>query len=75
MLGSSEVFDDPHWFWSDQYDSKIEMAGYAPTWDRMVIRGSLEERSFCAFLLDDGGVIAFDGEHSTGSATCGVRSG
>jgi 3-phenylpropionate/trans-cinnamate dioxygenase ferredoxin reductase component len=57
MLGSSEVFDDPHWFWSDQYDSKIEMAGYAPTWDRMVVRGSLEERSFCAFLLDDEGVM------------------
>lgn len=57
MLGSSEVFDDPHWFWSDQYDSKVEMAGYAPTWDRMVVRGSLEERSFCAFLLDDGGVV------------------
>ena len=57
MLGASEVFDDPHWFWSDQYDSKIEMAGYAPTWDRMVVRGSLEERSFCAFLLDSGGVV------------------
>jgi 3-phenylpropionate/trans-cinnamate dioxygenase ferredoxin reductase component len=57
MLGSGAAFDDPHWFWSDQYDSKIEMAGYAPTWDRMVVRGSLEDRSFCAFLLDDGGVI------------------
>jgi 3-phenylpropionate/trans-cinnamate dioxygenase ferredoxin reductase component len=57
MLGSSEVFDDPHWFWSDQYDSKIEMAGYAPTWDRMVVRGSFEERAFCAFLLDAGGVV------------------
>jgi 3-phenylpropionate/trans-cinnamate dioxygenase ferredoxin reductase subunit len=57
MLGADEVFADPHWFWSDQYDSKIEMAGYAPTWDRMVVRGSLEERSFCAFLLDDGGVV------------------
>ena len=57
MLGSAESFDDSHWFWSDQYDSKIEMAGYAPTWDRMVIRGSLEERSFCAFLLDAGGVV------------------
>ena len=57
MLGADDVFDDPHWFWSDQYDSKIEMAGYAPTWDRMVVRGSLEERSFCAFLLDAGGVI------------------
>jgi len=57
MLGRSEVFDDPHWFWSDQYDSKIEMAGYAPMWDRMVVRGSIEDRSFCAFLLDAGGVI------------------
>jgi 3-phenylpropionate/trans-cinnamate dioxygenase ferredoxin reductase subunit len=57
VLGSTEVFDDPHWFWSDQYDSKVEMAGYAPTWDRMVVRGSLERRSFCAFLLDDGGVV------------------
>jgi 3-phenylpropionate/trans-cinnamate dioxygenase ferredoxin reductase subunit len=57
VLGSTEAFDDPHWFWSDQYDSKVEMAGYAPTWDRMVVRGSLEQRSFCAFLLDDGGVV------------------
>ena len=57
VLGSAEVFDDPHWFWSDQYDSKVEMAGYAPTWDRMVVRGSFEQRSFCAFLLDDRGVV------------------
>ena len=57
MLGSTEVFDDPHWFWSDQYDSKVEMAGFAATWDRMIVRGSLEDRSFCAFLLDDGGVL------------------
>jgi 3-phenylpropionate/trans-cinnamate dioxygenase ferredoxin reductase subunit len=57
MLGSDEPFDDPHWFWSDQFDSKIEMAGFAPTWDRMVVRGSLEERSFCAFLLDAEGVL------------------
>ena len=57
MLGRGEVFDDPHWFWSDQYDSQIQMAGYAPTWDRMVVRGSLDERSFCAFLLDERGVV------------------
>lgn len=57
MLGSEDVFADPHWFWSDQFDSSIEMAGYAPTWDRMIVRGSLEDRSFCAFLLDDAGVL------------------
>jgi 3-phenylpropionate/trans-cinnamate dioxygenase ferredoxin reductase component len=57
MLGGEEPFTDPHWFWSDQYDSQIQMAGFAPTWDRMVVRGSIEERSFCAFLLDAGGVL------------------
>ena len=57
MLGKAEVFDDPHWFWSDQYDVQIQMAGFAPTWDRMIVRGSLEDRSFCAFLLDAAGVL------------------
>jgi 3-phenylpropionate/trans-cinnamate dioxygenase ferredoxin reductase subunit len=57
MLGEGRVFDDPHWFWSDQYDVQIQMAGFAPTWDRMVVRGSLEDRSFCAFLLDSEGVL------------------
>ena len=54
LLGAGEVFDDPHWFWSDQYDSQLQMAGFATSWDEMVIRGSLQERSFAAFLLQDG---------------------
>ena len=53
-LGRDEVFDDPHWFWSDQYDTNIQMSGYAPTWDHMVVRGSLADRRYCAFLLQDG---------------------
>jgi 3-phenylpropionate/trans-cinnamate dioxygenase ferredoxin reductase component len=57
MLGAETVFGDPHWFWSDQYESQVQTAGIAPTWDWMVVRGSLEERSFCAFLLDGGGVL------------------
>lgn len=54
LLGAGEVFDDPHWFWSDQYDSQLQVAGFATEWDRMAVRGSLEERSFAAFLLKDG---------------------
>ncbi len=54
MLGRTEAFDDPHWFWSDQYDTRIEVAGVATAWDGMVVRGSLEERRFAAFLLEDG---------------------
>ncbi len=54
MLGRNEVFDDPHWFWSDQYDAQIQMSGFATSWDRIVFRGKVEERSFAAFLLKDG---------------------
>ncbi len=54
LLGAGEVFDDPHWFWSDQYDSQIQMAGFATEWDQTVIRGGVEDRSFAAFLLKDG---------------------
>jgi 3-phenylpropionate/trans-cinnamate dioxygenase ferredoxin reductase component len=57
LMGEPAVFDDPHWFWSDQYDSQIQMAGFAPTWDRMIVRGSIADRSFCAFLLDDRGTL------------------
>lgn len=56
MLGSPAVFDDPHWFWSDQYDHHLQMGGVAVT-DDMVVRGSLEDRSFCAFFLDRAGVL------------------
>ena len=56
MLGDPQPFADPHWFWSDQYESQIQMGGVFLT-DRMVLRGSLEERSFCAFCLDDDGVL------------------
>ena len=56
MLGRDGIFDDPHWFWSDQYDAQIQSAGFARRWDEIVVRGSLEDRSFCAFYLD-GGVL------------------
>jgi 3-phenylpropionate/trans-cinnamate dioxygenase ferredoxin reductase subunit len=56
MLGAPEVFDDPHWFWSDQWDHQIQMAGVAVGGD-MIVRGSIDSRSFCAFFLDDHGVL------------------
>jgi 3-phenylpropionate/trans-cinnamate dioxygenase ferredoxin reductase component len=58
LLGAGAVFDDAHWFWSDQYDANIEMAGFATEWDDMVVRGSIEDRSFSAFLLKDGQLLS-----------------
>ena len=58
LLGANAVFDDPHWFWSDQYDAEIQMSGFATEWDDMVVRGSIEDRSFSAFLLKDGQLLS-----------------
>jgi 3-phenylpropionate/trans-cinnamate dioxygenase ferredoxin reductase subunit len=55
MAGQREPFADVHWFWSDQYDHAISSAGLIPGSDgpgELVIRGSLEQRSFSAFSLD-----------------------
>ena len=48
------------WFWSDQYDLKLQMVGLSQGYDRVVIRGSMEADSFAAFYLKDGVVIAVD---------------
>jgi 3-phenylpropionate/trans-cinnamate dioxygenase ferredoxin reductase component len=58
MLGRDDPFDDPHWFWSDQYDADIQMAGFAFTWDEIVVRGNMEEREFAAFMLKDGVLLS-----------------
>ncbi|HET7236575.1 MAG TPA: FAD-dependent oxidoreductase [Actinomycetota bacterium] len=58
LLGADEIHDDPHWFWSDQYDEQVQMSGFATAWDQTVIRGSVEDRSFAAFLLQEGRLLS-----------------
>jgi len=61
MLGRGEPFDDVHWFWTDQYEHELQMAGVAHAWDELVVRGSLEDRTFVAFYLQRGIVRAVAG--------------
>jgi 3-phenylpropionate/trans-cinnamate dioxygenase ferredoxin reductase subunit len=58
MMGRAEPYDDPHWFWSDQYDHNLQYSGHAARWDQIVVRGSTEDRNFVAFYLEDGVVLA-----------------
>ncbi|AKF02951.1 NAD(P)/FAD-dependent oxidoreductase [Sandaracinus amylolyticus] len=41
-------------FWSDQYDLKLQSVGHVGDFDRVVVRGSIEERAFVAFHLEQG---------------------
>lgn len=49
------------WFWSDQYDLKLQIAGLSQGYDRVVLRGSASSgRSFSAFYFRSGTLIAVD---------------
>ena len=52
MLGQREPFGDVHWFWSDQFEHTISSAGLSDGTGPLIVRGSLEQRSFSAFSLD-----------------------
>lgn len=48
------------WFWSDQYDLKLQMAGLSRGHDEVVLRGDMDARAFTVFYLRQGTLIAAD---------------
>jgi len=58
MLGDEASYDRIPYFYSDQYEIGMEYLGYAPKWDKVVVRGSRATREFLAFWLRDDRVIA-----------------
>jgi 3-phenylpropionate/trans-cinnamate dioxygenase ferredoxin reductase subunit len=54
------------WFWSDQFDLKLQMVGLSQGHDACVIRGDVAARQFVAFYLKDGVVIAADAVNRPG---------
>jgi 3-phenylpropionate/trans-cinnamate dioxygenase ferredoxin reductase component len=61
LLGRDEPYRAVPWFWSDQYDLKLQMAGLSAGFDQCIVRGDLARgRSFAAFYLRDGHLIAAD---------------
>jgi len=60
MLGKHTPYKEVPWFWSDQYDLKLQIAGLAWPSDRTVLRGDPAARKFAVFHLRDGRVAAVE---------------
>ena len=60
LCGKQTVYDEVPWFWSDQYDVKLQIAGLSQGHDEIVIRGRPDAGAFTVFYLADGVVIAAD---------------
>jgi 3-phenylpropionate/trans-cinnamate dioxygenase ferredoxin reductase subunit len=54
MAGGDEAFEEVPWCWSDQYGLTLQVAGWPDAAHEVVVHGSLHERDFTAYLLDDG---------------------
>jgi len=61
ICGLSKEYKSLPWFWSDQYDLKLQIAGLSQGYDAVVIRGDKNNsRCFAAFYFKDGRLIAAD---------------
>lgn len=58
ILGAGQPYARIPYFYSDQFDLGMEYRGYAPAWGRVVLRGDVAARTFHAFWLADGRVLA-----------------
>lgn len=60
ILGRDRPPEDAPWFWSDQYDLKLQIAGLSEGYDEIAVRGDPATRKFAAFYLKNGALIAVD---------------
>ena len=60
MLGGAKSYASMPWFWSDQYEHKLQMVGFSKDSDQSIIRGDMASKSFTVFYLKDDSIIAAD---------------
>ena len=60
MMGKPKTYAEVPWFWSDQYDLKLQIAGLARPGDMLVRRGDPAGRKFAVFHLRDGKIAAVE---------------
>lgn len=78
VAGLEKPYDAVPWFWSDQYDLKLQMAGLAAGHDETVMRGSIADGKFSVLYLRGGRLIAVDSvnrpmDHIVGRRLVAVR--
>jgi 3-phenylpropionate/trans-cinnamate dioxygenase ferredoxin reductase component len=66
LAGRSEPNESVPWFWSDQYDLKLQIAGLSASHDHHVLRGDVDGESFSVLYYRDGALLAVDAVNAPG---------
>jgi 3-phenylpropionate/trans-cinnamate dioxygenase ferredoxin reductase subunit len=65
ITGAPQPYEAVPWFWSNQYDLRLQTVGLSVGHESTVVRGRPEERSFSVLYMLDGRVIALDCVNAT----------
>ena len=60
IMNIDSSYDSVPWFWSDQYDLKLQIAGLSEGYDETILRGDKKTKSFSCLYLKEGKIIAID---------------
>lgn len=65
LLGELRPYHEVPWFWSDQYDLKLQIAGIATEYDQLVVRGDPDRESFSVLYYRGGDLLAINAVNRT----------
>jgi hypothetical protein len=61
MSGQQEEFRGVPFFWTEQFDTYLFYVGHVHAWDEIVWHGKVQDRTFVAFYVKKGQVLAAAG--------------
>jgi 3-phenylpropionate/trans-cinnamate dioxygenase ferredoxin reductase subunit len=64
ICGEDLRYEQVPWFWSDQYDIKLQIVGLSEGYDEIVLRGDPADDAFACFYLRERRLIAVDAINS-----------
>ncbi|GGB94781.1 pyridine nucleotide-disulfide oxidoreductase [Novosphingobium endophyticum] len=73
ICGKDGSYDATPWFWSNQYDLRLQTVGISTGHDEAVLRGDPATRTFSVVYLKDGKVVALDCVNSARDYSHGRR--
>jgi 3-phenylpropionate/trans-cinnamate dioxygenase ferredoxin reductase subunit len=73
LTGDDKVYDGHPWFWSDQADDKLQIAGLTTGYDHVVVRGDPAQKAFSAFCYKAGKLVGIESVNRAGDHMFGRR--
>jgi 3-phenylpropionate/trans-cinnamate dioxygenase ferredoxin reductase component len=73
LTGDDKPYDGQPWFWSDQGDDKLQIAGLTTGYDRVVLRGDPAQKAFSAFCYHGDRLLGIESINRAGDHMFGRR--